>query len=108
MVQKKILNITLYLLSSIALLLVIWWLMKDPTSKFSESLPGLDKRGVADTVTEKVEIGKIFANVSSGFQEMSEIWPRFRGNDFDNISGFCDKYLFIINSPIFISSSHYC
>ncbi len=84
--QKKILNIAIYLISSVALLTAIWWLMRDPTSKFSESLPGLDKRGVGDTLSENVEIGKIFETTSSAYQEMSETWSHFRGNDYDNIS----------------------
>jgi len=60
MFQSRFLKIALYLLTSVALVIISWWLMKDPTSKFSESLPGLDKRGAADTVSENVEIGKIF------------------------------------------------
>jgi outer membrane protein assembly factor BamB len=86
MTQKKILNIALYLLSAIAVLSLVWWLMADPTSKFTESLPGLDKRAVADSVSENVEIGKVFNSYSTGFKEMTETWTRFRGNDFDNIS----------------------
>ena len=66
--------------------MIIWWLTKDPTAKFTESLPGLDKRGAADTVSEKVEIGKIFETNATSYQEMSESWPRFRGKEFDNIS----------------------
>jgi len=86
MTQKKILNITLYLLSAIAGLSLVWWLMTDPTSKFAESLPGLDKRAVADSVSENVEIGKVFNSYSTGYKEMTETWTRFRGNDYDNIS----------------------
>ncbi len=86
MVQKKTLNIALYLLSLSAILIMGWWLMSDPTSKFSESLPGLDKRAAADTASENIEIGKIFQTYSSNYQVMSETWTRFRGNDFDNIS----------------------
>lgn len=86
MTQKKILNIALYLLSAIAVLSLVWWLMADPTSKFTESLPGLDKRAVADSVSENVEIGKVFNSYSTGYKEMTETWTRFRGNDYDNIS----------------------
>jgi len=86
MTQKKILNIALYLLSVLAALSLVWWLMTDPTSKFTESLPGLDKRAVADSVSENVEIGKVFNSYSAGFKEMNETWTRFRGNDYDNIS----------------------
>ncbi len=86
MVQNKTFRILLYLVPSVAVILILWWLMRDPTAKFTESLPGLDKRGVADTTSEKVEIGKIFETTSLGYQEMTETWSRFRGNDFDNIS----------------------
>ena len=86
MFKNRILKIALYLTSSVAIVMIIWWLTKDPTAKFTESLPGLDKRGAADTVSEKVEIGKIFETNAASYQEMSESWPRFRGRDFDNIS----------------------
>jgi outer membrane protein assembly factor BamB len=86
MIQKKTLNIALYLLASIAVLTLVWWLMADPTSKFTESLPGLDNRGVGDTVTQKVEIGKIYNTYSTDYKVMSESWTRFRGKDFDNIA----------------------
>lgn len=86
MTQKKSLNIVLCLLSAIAGLSLVWWLMTDPTSKFTESLPGLDKRAVADSVSENVAIGKVFNSYSTGFKEMTETWTRFRGNDYDNIS----------------------
>ena len=86
MFQNRTLNIVFYLITSIALVMILWWLMKDPTAKFTESLPGLDKRGVADTTTENVEIGKIFETYSTGYQVMTETWPRFRGENFDNIS----------------------
>jgi outer membrane protein assembly factor BamB len=85
MFQNKNLNIALYLLIPVALLIIVWWLVKDPTARFTESLPGLDNRGAADTISENVEIGKIFETTSSSYQEMSESWPRFRGSDFDNI-----------------------
>jgi outer membrane protein assembly factor BamB len=86
MTRKKILNIAPYLLSAIAGLSLVWWLMTDPTSKFTESLPGLDKRAVADSVSENIEIGKVFNSYSTGYKEMTETWTRFRGNDYDNIS----------------------
>ena len=79
-------NSALYLISSVAIVMIIWWLTKDPTAKFTGSLPGLDNRGAADTVSENVEIGKIFETNSLTYPAMSESWPRFRGNDFDNIA----------------------
>ena len=86
MFQNRILNIALYVSSSVALVMILWWLMKDPTAKFTESLPGLDKRGASDTISEKVEIGKIFEAKSLEYKQMTETWPRFRGENFDNLS----------------------
>lgn len=86
MVLKKIQNNLFYLLPVIALLAIVWWLMKDPTAKFTESLPGLDNRGIADTVLEKVDIGKIFEVYSTDYKAMAESWNRFRGSGCDNIS----------------------
>jgi len=86
MIRKSSLTLAFYLLSAIAVVIMAWWLIKDPTAKFTESLPGLDKRAAADTASENVEIGKIFETYSTSYKEMSETWTRFRGNDFDNIS----------------------
>ncbi len=86
MIQKKILNITIIVVSVVGIMMIIWWLTKDPTAKFSKSLPGLDKRGVGDTVSENVEIGKIFESNTLVYNELPGTWPRFRGVDFDNIS----------------------
>ena len=86
MFNSKILNSSIYLVLSVCFLAIIWWLMKDPTSQFTESLPGLDKRGVSDTVTENIEIGKIFEANALQYKDMSESWPRFRGENLDNIS----------------------
>jgi outer membrane protein assembly factor BamB len=86
MVSKKTQNNLFYLVPAIAFLAIVWWLMKDPTSKFTESLPGLDKRGAADSVLEVVDIGKIYEVSSTAYTEMSESWTRFRGSDYDNIS----------------------
>jgi outer membrane protein assembly factor BamB len=84
--QKKNLNIFLTFLVVLAFGLLMWWLFKDPTSKFIVSLPGLDNRGAADSTSEKVEIGKIFQTFSTDYKVMNETWPRFRGSDYDNIS----------------------
>ena len=86
MIINKILKYSVYLCLAVSILAIIWWLMKDPTAKFTESLPGLDKRGASDTISEKVEIGKIFEAKSLEYKQMTETWPRFRGENFDNLS----------------------
>jgi outer membrane protein assembly factor BamB len=86
MIQKKAQNIAIYLLSSIAVLIIVWWLMADPTAKFTDSLPGLDNRGAGVAVAETIKIGKIFESYSADYKVMNESWTRFRGIDYDNIS----------------------
>ncbi len=68
------------------LLSLSWWLGKDPTNDFVESLPGLDNRGAGFGADEEVVIGEIFEEFGTEYAEMTETWPRFRGEDFDNIS----------------------
>ena len=86
MIQKEKLNIFILSLSVIALAFLVWWIAKDPTSKFTVSLPGADNRAAADLSSENVEIGKLYESFSTDFKAMNETWPRFRGQDFDNIS----------------------
>jgi outer membrane protein assembly factor BamB len=84
--QKKTVSFALYVITLIAVVVMVWWLMADPTTKFSESLPGLDKRAAADTTSQNVEIGKIFETYGTAYTPLTETWPRFRGGEFDNIS----------------------
>lgn len=84
--DKKIADILFKLLIASAFISLGWWILWNPTRKFFVSLPGTDNRGIGDTTKEKVEIGKIFQSFSTSFEEMKETWPRFRGENFDNIS----------------------
>ena len=72
------------------------WLGLDPTNDFTESLPGLDNRGGGMGANETVVIGELFETLNTGYTELSETWPRFRGESFDNISkspvGLIDKF----------------
>jgi hypothetical protein len=54
----------LWALGVVTLVLFFWWLLKDPTSKFAESVPGADNRG-ADSINAGgvVEIGRIFSRL---------------------------------------------
>jgi outer membrane protein assembly factor BamB len=83
--NSRRINIILISLGTVALVFLMWWLRADPTSHFSVSLPGADNRG-AGAAAQEVEIGEYFERFNTGYTEMSETWPRFRGEDFDNIS----------------------
>ncbi|MCA1760807.1 MAG: hypothetical protein LC658_13650, partial [Bacteroidales bacterium] len=82
---KRILNIVLYSAAAIALFFILWWMRTDPTRNFTVSAEGTDNRG-AGVAAQVVEIGEYFEQFATGFTEMTETWPRFRGSDFDNIS----------------------
>ncbi len=83
--SDRFVKISVWALSTIALLSIIWWLRADPTSGFTVSLPGADNRDAAG-MAQEVEIGEHFEQFASTYDKLTETWPRFRGEDFDNIS----------------------
>lgn len=65
----------------------VWWLLYDPVSNFARSVPGADNRPPrADSALETVLLGEIFIRSGDTINELTETWPRFRGEHFDNIS----------------------
>jgi len=64
----------------------MWWLGKDPSKDFTESIPGMDNRSDSSAVSEVVEIGAHFESFEQEMLLFGESWPRFRGVNFDNIS----------------------
>ncbi|MFA5533362.1 MAG: PQQ-binding-like beta-propeller repeat protein [Mariniphaga sp.] len=78
----RIISVSLVILF---LAFLVWWLQTDPTAGLDVSMEGADNRG-AGVEAQEVEIGEYFKEFSTGYTELSEIWPRFRGLDFDNIS----------------------
>ncbi|MCK4647055.1 MAG: PQQ-binding-like beta-propeller repeat protein [Candidatus Aminicenantes bacterium] len=86
--NEKTLNlVTIIGTTFIGLIFLSWWLLYNPVKDFAESVPGKDNRPeILSSQTEAVNIGAFFASfdgISSGIQEN---WPRFRGENFDNIS----------------------
>lgn len=76
-------------LGSFALLFLVallWWAVSDPTRNFEASLPGADNRGAKSLIEQLVNIGEKFQVFRETATAPSENWPRFRGEDFDNIS----------------------
>jgi len=63
------------------------WFFYDPVSSFKLSVPGMDnrKKGVALS-REKVNIGEDFTMFKSISGMPGSSWPRFRGEQFDNIN----------------------
>ncbi|MCA1758908.1 MAG: hypothetical protein LC658_03980, partial [Bacteroidales bacterium] len=83
--SKQIIKIVSYSLGVISLVFLFWWLRADPTRDFAIHVEGADNRG-AGAEAQDVEIGEYFEQFATGYAELSETWPRFRGEDFDNIS----------------------
>jgi outer membrane protein assembly factor BamB len=85
MTSEKLIKYSRIGLIILGLASLAWWLGVDPTRDFVESVPGLDNRGGADA-NEVVVIGELFEQFGADYNELSETWPRFRGENFDNIS----------------------
>ena len=74
--------------SAVGLAVLFWWLTTDPVNYLSENIPGMDNRPAEMANTkETVDFGEYF-EMFNGLPavNISGSWPRFRGNDFDNIS----------------------
>lgn len=84
--MEKNIKYILWLVIGTMLILFFWWLMKDPTSKFAESIPGEDNRG-ADSILAgpAVKIGETFQSFATATSNYKGTWTRFRGADYDNI-----------------------
>lgn len=76
----------LWIAAALLLALFSWWLLKDPTSQFTVSNAGDDKRGVdSAAVNEVVNIGEKFERFGTSVSNYKGTWSRFRGADFDNM-----------------------
>ena len=76
-----------WLILTIVSVLLLWWLFRDPTKKFTESLPGKDNRGTDSLLlNEKVNIGEKFQLFGSSASSSKSSWTNFRGAGYDNIS----------------------
>lgn len=85
--MEKNLKYGLWAIGAVLLILFSWYLFKDPTRKFAESIPGADNRGSDSTqVHEKVNIGENFKLFATEESNLKGTWTRFRGADYDNIS----------------------
>lgn len=71
---------------TVAVVVFAWWLGANPTKEFEKSLPGADNRTEGGVDEENVAIGESFERFTDANPALSETWPRFRGEDLDNIS----------------------
>lgn len=73
--------------AGICLLLLLFWLLHDPTRDFPVYVPGMDHLAdKADSAAaENVIIGEHFAKSNTVATTLTEKWPAFRGVNHDNI-----------------------
>ena len=81
--MRKLIIFSFILLS---LALIVYWLVKDPTSDFVVNVPGMDSNSVYTVSAQEVKIGEFFKKGTTRQNNFQESWPRFRGEDFSNIS----------------------
>lgn len=83
--NKTWINSIIGFLAIVGLVAFGFWLSKDPTDDFQASLPGADNRQAGNLIQEIVRIGENFNLFGAKAPEMNGTWPRFRGENFDNI-----------------------
>ncbi len=85
--MKKITTIGTWMTVGFGAAVLLWWLFKDPTAKFTESEPGADERdgGMSSLVDEIVKIGEKFQLFGTSETSFKDTWTRFRGADYDNV-----------------------
>lgn len=84
--SERLINYFTTAIVVLALLLFGWWINTNPTQNFVESLPGFDNRHGGLATDEIVAIGALYEVYNTDYVELSETWPRFRGEEFNNIS----------------------
>ncbi|MGE5424315.1 MAG: PQQ-binding-like beta-propeller repeat protein [Syntrophothermus sp.] len=81
--KPRVLYFFFILLAAAAL---AWWLFADPYRSLKIAVPGMDNRGKKMNTVEIVKIGDSFALFRNQEDIPGTRWPRFRGENFDNIS----------------------
>ena len=85
--EKILQNTTLITASLLGLIFLTWWILHDPVEHFVIHNPGADNRPEMITSDHaEINIGQVFASFDGVSSTMSSNWPRFRGENFDNIS----------------------
>ena len=84
---NKGIKTTIYLTAGFSLLLVVLWLVYDPTRDFYIYQPGMDIPDdfVSTQLAEDITIGEHFKRFQEYETELTEKWPHFRGVNHDNI-----------------------
>lgn len=65
---------------------LLWWILNAQPLPVTERIPGMDERPKMAVRSDTVNIGEFFDTLSAMDAVVPGDWPRFRGNDFDNIN----------------------
>lgn len=85
--MEKQIKYGLWAVGAVILTLFFWWLLRDPTGQFTESIPGGDNRGAdSASIGPPVKIGENFQLFGTSQTSFKGTWTRFRGADYDNIA----------------------
>ncbi len=84
--DQKISNWISAIFSIFAVFVLIWWFTYNPVGDFEIFNPGLDNRPEQMEGSANIQIGNIYASFAGTPSNLTGFWPRFRGQDFDNIS----------------------
>ena len=75
-----------FILLIVVVVLILIWLVRDPTRHFTENVPGQDNRGSDSAlVREQVNIGENFQLFDNTVLTSRGSWTNFRGSNYDNI-----------------------
>ncbi|MBN2444022.1 MAG: PQQ-binding-like beta-propeller repeat protein [Spirochaetales bacterium] len=85
--ERQLYFSTVFLITLLASLLILWWLHSDPPQEFYSFTPGLDnKPETLGLHQESVRIGAFFQEFDGIPSAVTAQWPRFRGPEYDNIN----------------------
>ena len=81
----------------IFIIALAWWNLSSPKVTITSSEPGMDNRvDKSAGISEIIQVGEFFERFFTAEPIFTETWPRFRGNDFDNIKkqgkGLIDQF----------------
>jgi outer membrane protein assembly factor BamB len=86
MLTDKKFKIILALAAVLSAIVLFWWLLIARPYNLTERIPGMDERPKMEARSDSVIIGEFFDTLSAMDAIEAGDWPRFRGNDIDNIS----------------------
>jgi outer membrane protein assembly factor BamB len=86
MLQYRKSQFVIILVTVIFGITLLWWILKSQPLPVTERVPGMDDRPKQEPRSDSVKIGEFFDTLGAMDEIVAGSWPRFRGEDFDNIN----------------------